>query len=167
MHEQQELHGRYGIECFDRDGALKWSEDFDNVVCTGGKSLMLDAGLSGNGYIVNGPYMGLITAAGYSSVNQADAMNSHAGWAEATSYSAPRKLTVFGSAVSGSKTTPSPIQFAFTTTDTIRGAFLVYGPGAVSTIGSTTGVLYSAGVLGSDRAVVNGDTVNITYVASL
>lgn len=167
MIENAELHGRYGITCVDADGVVKWSENFDNIVCTGGKGIMLDAGLSGNSYTVTGPFLGLITASSYSAVNVADSMSSHAGWTEATSYSAPRKLAIFSPATGGSKQTTSPIQFAFTTSDTIRGAFLVYGPGATNTIGSTTGVLYSAGVLSADRTVVNGDSVNITYVASL
>ena len=54
------------------------------------------------------------------------------------------------------------------TPGTVKGVFIVYGSGAVSTIDSTTGVLYSAGLFtGGDQAVVNTNTVTVTYSTSL
>jgi hypothetical protein len=60
------------------------------------------------------------------------------------------------------------LSFAITATDTISGAFLVFGSGAVSTVSSTAGTLYSAGTFsGGNRSVLNGDTLNVSYTASL
>ena len=55
-----------------------------------------------------------------------------------------------------------------TATGTAKGVFLVFGSGAVSTIDSTAGVLYSAGLFtGGDQAVVFTNTVTVTYAAGI
>lgn len=145
-----------------------------NVITDVGVHAMLDAALAGSAYTVTGPYMGLIGAVGYSSVPvAANTMASHATWTEAgtanaPTYTGPRK-TIAWSAASGRAKAPSsaPV-FAITGTGTAKGVFIVYGSGAVSTIDSTAGVLYSAGLFtGGDQAVVNTNTVTVTYSTSL
>ena len=54
----------------------------------------------------------------------------------------------------------------------IKGAFLMCrsaaGTAPTTTVGNTNGALYSAGLFtGGDRAVANGDTLNVSYTASL
>lgn len=145
-----------------------------NVITDVGVHQLLDAGLAGSAYTVTGPFMGLIGAVGYSSVPvAANTMASHATWTEAgtanaPTYTGPRK-TIAWSAASGRAKAPSsaPV-FAITGTGTAKGVFIVYGSGAVSTIDSTAGVLYSAGLFtGGDQAVVNTNTVTVTYSTSL
>lgn len=167
MIDDLEVHGRYGIVCKGADGEIKWRDEFENLVCTAGKNILLDAGLAGNGYIVTGPYMGLVTATSFTGINVADTLVSHSGWLEATSYNAPRKTMLWTPASGGSKSTASACFFQMTGSDTIRGAFMVFGSAATSTISGTAGVLYSVGVLSADRVVVNGDSISITYTASL
>jgi len=171
--EAAEAHGRYEIECFDADGRLKWRETIDNVVATVGKNLALDTFLAGTAYTVTGPYMGLISSTSYSAVAAGDTMASHAGWLEAGGATAPtytgnRQTAVWSAASVGNKALSTALSFAITSTGTVKGAFLVFGSGAVNTKDSTAGVLWSAGTFSTgDKAVVNGDTLNINYSTSL
>ena len=97
-------------------------------------------------------------------------MASHAGWTEITAYSqATRPACTFGAATTADPSvisnTASVAVFSMNGTETVGGAFLTSN----STKGGTTGVLFSAGDFQSpgDRAVVNGDTLNVTYQFSL
>jgi hypothetical protein len=161
--------GRYEVECRDKDGKLKWADVIENTVVDVGKNLLLDTTLAGIAYTTTGPFMGLISSVGYSAIAAGDNMTSHAGWTEAgttnaPTYTVPRKTATWASASGGSKALAAALSFAITGTGTIKGAFMVTGAGAVNTVMSTAGVLFSAGVFtGGDRPVVNLDTVNVTY----
>ena len=171
--EAAEAHGRYVFECVDADGWLKWRETIDNVVCTVGKNLMMDAALAGTAYTVVGPYMGLISSVSFTAVAVGDTMTSHAGWLEAgganaPTYSGNRKTAVWSAATSGTKFLSAALVYAITSTGTIKGAFLVFGTGASATKDDTGGTLWSAGTFATgDKAVVNGDTLNVSYSTSL
>jgi hypothetical protein len=171
--EHAEAHGRYEIECIGPDGKLKWREVIENVVCTVGKNLMLDSSLAGAAYTVTGPYMGLISSTSYSAVAAGDTMASHAGWLEAGGTNAPtytgnRKTAVWSAATAGGKALSAALSYAITGTGTVKGAFLVFGTGASATKDDTGGVLWSAGTFSTgDKAVVNGDTLNVAFSTSL
>lgn len=165
--------GVYTVECYGPDGNLKWSDTFKNTVMTVGKNVALDAFLAGSAYTVVGPFMGLISSVSFTAIVAADTMASHAGWLEAgganaPTYTAPRKTAAWSAAAAGAKALSAALSFAITGTGTIKGAFMVYGTGAVSTIDNTAGTLLSAGLFsGGDRAVLNGDTVNVSYSMSM
>jgi len=170
--EALEAIGKYHIECVGPDGKVKWVEDFDNVVTTVGKNEMLDKALAGSGYTVTGPYIGLISSVSWSAVAAGDTMSSHAGWTEAGSanaptYTSPRKTAAWSAASAGSKALSAAASFAITGTGTVKGCFMVFGSGAVSTIDSTAGILLSAGTFSADKSVSNGDTLNVSYSMSL
>jgi hypothetical protein len=171
--EHAEARGRYEVECIGDDGKLKWREVINNVVQTVGKNLMLDTAFAGAAYTVTGPYMGLISSTSYSAVSANDTMTSHAGWLEAGGANAPtytgnRKTAVWSAASAGSKALSAALTFAITSSGTVKGAFLVYGSGAVATKDDGNGVLWSAGTFTTgDKAVVNGDTLNCQYSSSL
>jgi hypothetical protein len=171
--EQAEAHGRYEIECIGPDGKLKWRDTIENVVCTVGKNLMLDSALAGAAYTVTGPFMGLISSTSYTAVAAGDTMASHAGWLEAgganaPTYSGNRKTAVWSAATAGAKALSAALSFAITSSGTVKGAFLNFGTGAVNTKDDTNGVLWSAGTFSTgDKAVVNGDTLNINFSTSL
>jgi hypothetical protein len=171
--ERAEAHGRYVVECIGADGKLRWREVIDNVVQTVGKNVALDAFLAGSAYTVTGPYMGLISSTSYSAVAAGDTMASHSGWLEAggtnaPTYSGNRKTAVWSAASAGSKALSAALSFAITSTGTVKGAFLVYGSGASATKDDTGGTLWSAGTFSTgDKAVVNGDTLSVTYSTSL
>lgn len=152
----------------------QWQDVAPNIVTTVGKNLALDSFLAGSSYTVVGPFMGLISSVSYTAVALGDTMASHSGWLEAgatnaPSYTAPRKTAAWSAASSGAKALSASLTFSATATaGTIKGCFLVFGSGAVSTIDSTAGTLYSAGLFtGGDQPVVNGNTLNISYTASL
>lgn len=171
--EVAKAHGRFIVKCFGPDGKLKWEDTAENVVTTVGKNLALDTYLAGAAYTVVGPFMGLISSTSFTAVAAADTMTSHAGWLEAgnanaPTYTAPRKTAAWSAAAAGSKSLSAPLSFAITGTGTVKGCFLVYGSGAVSTIDNTAGVLYSAGLFsGGDKVVGSGDSLAVSYTASL
>ena len=156
-----------------RGRPLKWRETIENVVCTVGKNLMLDTALAGAAYTVVGPYMGLISSTSYTAVAAADTMASHAGWLEAGGANAPtytgnRKTAAWSAAASGAKALSAALVYAITGTGTVKGAFMVYGTAASATKDDTGGTLWSAGTFTTgDKAVVNGDTLNVSYSTSL
>lgn len=170
--DELKLKGRYHVECLDADGKLKWAEDIDNVVTTIGKNLLLDTVLAGSAYTVTGPYMGLISSVSWSAVNATDTMASHSGWTEAGSTNAPtfsaRIICAWAAASAGAKALSAALSFTMTGDGTLEGCFIVYGTGAVVTLMNTSGTLLSAGVFsGGSRAVLSGDTVNVSYSLSI
>lgn len=146
-----------------------WRDLAPNTVCTAGKNLALDTFLAGSSYTVVGPYLGLISSTSYSATAAGDTQASHSGWLEAgnanaPTYTSPRKTAAWSAASAGAKALSAALAFAITGTGTVKGAFLVYGTGALSTIDNTAGVLMSAGVFsGGDKIVANLDTLNVSY----
>jgi hypothetical protein len=166
--------GHYYVECRDKDGNLKWTDEFPNLVVAVGKELMLDTLLSGTSYTTVGPYLGLISGSSPSFL-AADTMSSHSGWTEFTNYtvggSAVRGTASFSSATSSglspsNVTTKTASAITYTITGaggTVGGCFLVTGSGASSTQGNTSGTLYSAGAFSTAKVTTAGDTVSVTY----
>lgn len=161
------------LDDFEQDFNIAWVDHFPNVVTTVGKNLALDTYLAGSGYTVTGPYMGLISSTSWSAVAAGDTMSSHAGWLEAgnantPTYSGNRKTAAWSAASSGSKALSAALTFSATGTGTVKGCFLVFGSGALSTIDNTAGTLYSAGTFtGGDQPVVNGNTLSVSYSTAL
>jgi hypothetical protein len=162
--------GFYTIQCLDKDGKLKWEAKSHNLVVNVGLQDMNVQYFKGSAYTAAW-YVGLITGPGSgTTIAAADTMSSHAGWTENTGYSnATRPAATFGTATTANPSvqtnSASPASFTINATSTIAGAFLVNN----STKGGTTGILFSASDFTSpgDRAVVSGDTLNVTYTFSL
>lgn len=170
--------GRYSATCRDAAGAVIWQQDFDNLLTQTGKALLLDQGLAGSSYTAT-EYMGLISSASFSAVSGGDTPASHAGWLEAGSSNAPTysgtratcawssATTSGASAYTATKALSAGLSFTFTGSGTVEGAFIVGGSGASSTIGSTTGTMYSAGTLGTPQPVVSTNVLTISYSTTL
>lgn len=171
--EKLDVTGIYHAECIGPDGKVKWVDTFKNVVTTVGKNQLLDAALAGSSYTVVGPFIGLISSTSYSAVAAGDTMSSHSGWLEAgnanaPTYTSPRKTASWAAASGGSKALSSAAAFPITGSGTVKGCFMVFGTGAVSTIDNTSGVLLSAGLFSTgDKPVNNGDTLNVSYSLAL
>lgn len=152
--EQVQMRTRYRAECYDREGRLKWREEGHNLVVTAGLNKLLDATFK-TGLTTPAWYVGLKDTG---TVNAADTLASHGGWAELTStvYSGNRPAftpgTISGGAVDNAA---SKASFTITGADTIYGALLC------DAASGTGGTLYGAGDFASPRAVEIGDTLNI------
>jgi len=164
-HDSMAIEGYYTAVCYDANGNVKWEEDIHNVVTTVGKNATLDGilGNSAQGAVV----MGL---KGTGTAVAADTMSSHATWLEvglanAPTYSGNRPAPTFSAASAGSKTTSSAVSFSMTGTGTVAGCFINIGGSA--TKDTTTGILFSAGDFSSSKSVVSGDTIAVTYTATL
>jgi hypothetical protein len=163
--DQMAIHGTYHAVCYSVDGFVKWADDIENLVTTVGKNFTLDTtlGNTAGGAVV----MGL---KGTGTAVVADTQASHASWLEvglanAPTYSGNRPTPSFSAASAGSKTTSSAVSFSMTSTGTVAGCFINIGGSA--TKDTTTGTLFSAGDFSSSKAVVNGDTIAVTYSATL
>ena len=145
----------YTIECFDSLGALKWVEDFDNLVVTEGLTDNLDKYFKGATYTA-AHYVGLTD--GTPTPGASDTLASHAGWAEISAYTGNRQTLTLGTVTAGSvDNSASKAVFSITGTATVGGAFVC----TVNT--GTAGVLYGIGAFtGGDKSVGSGDTLNVT-----
>lgn len=151
----------YQVECFDKDGKLKWEDGFENLVVTAGRNKYLDATLK-TGLTTPAWYVGLKDAV--ASV-AADTMASHAGWATLVPYSnATNPAFVLGTIASGSvDNSASKAVFNINGTATIGGAFITDS----ATKGGTSGTLLGAGEFSVARSVISGDTLNVTVTCSI
>lgn len=164
--------GIFTIQCFDKDGNLKWEDQAHNLVVNVGLQDMNTKYFTGSSYTATW-YLGLITGPGASTtISASDTLASHGatgagGWTEDTNYSGNRKAVTFGTATTADPSvisnSASPAQFSITGTTTVAGAFLTN----VAT--GTSGVLFSASDFQApgDRSVVSGDTLSVTYQFSL
>lgn len=161
MQNTAKVNQKYRVECHDREGRLKWVEEFDNLVVTAGRDKYLDATLK-TGLASPLWYVGLKDTG---TVDPADTMGSHAGWATITPYSnatdpAWTPGTISGGSVdnSGSKAV-----FNINAGDIVYGAFMKDN----NTKGGTTGTLLGAGDFASPRSVESGDTLSVTVTCSI
>lgn len=157
--EARIMRNYFNIECFDKNGKLKWEDFFANLVVDEGLDDSLDKHLKGSGYTA-AFFVGLTDAATVT-VDPTDTMSSHVGWVEEQSYSEGVRQTLILGTVLGESVdnVASVAAFSINGTTIIGGAFITTN----NTKGGSTGILYGAGAFtGGDRAVILGDTVNVT-----
>jgi hypothetical protein len=162
LEQQVKLENHYVVEAFDSDGNLKWSDEFDNIVVTTGLNDMLDKYFKGSSYTA-AHYVGLTDST--PTVVAGDTMASHGGWVEIADYSqGTRPAFTPGTVSAGSvDNSASKAVFSINASVTVGGAFVTTN----STKSGSTGTLYGAGAFtGGDRALINGDTLNVTVTAT-
>lgn len=169
FNEKVKAGGVFTVQCFDKDGNLKWTEENHNLVVNVGLQDMNTKYFSGSSYTAAW-YIGLYGAGASNTPAASDTMSSHAGWTEVTAYSqSTRPACTFGTATTADPSvitnSASPATFSINGTTTVGGAFLTSN----NTKSGTTGILFSASDFQSpgDRSVVNGDTLTVTYTFSL
>ena len=162
--------GKFLIECYDKDGKLKWADESKNLVVNVGLQYMAGTSLDGSTARITSWYLGLYGAASSNNPAAGDTMSSHAGWTEVTDYTeATRPAATFVAATTANPSvvtnSASKAQFTMNATVTVGGAFLTSN----NTKGGTSGTLFSAKDFSSpgDRSVVSGDVVLVTYTFSL
>jgi hypothetical protein len=146
----------YHVECIGADGQVKWTEEVHNTVVNAGLNDVLSQYFKGSAYTA-AFYVGLKDTG---TIAAADTMSSHGGWTENATYSnATRPALTLGSVASQSvDNSASKAVFTINGTTTIYGAFVTTN----STKSGTTGTLYGAADFGTARAVLAGDTLNVT-----
>lgn len=159
--------GVFYVECFDKDGNLKWSTSEHNLVVNQGLQDMNTNYFKGSTYTA-AFFLGLVTGPGSGTTFAATDTLASKAWTEFTNYSGSRKAVTFGTATTADPSvisnSASPSSFA------INGAGGVVAGAFLCTVSSgTSGILFSASDFTSpgDRTVVNGDTLNVTYTFSL
>jgi len=164
--DQAKATGIYHIECHDKDGNLKWTDESKNLVVNVGLQYMAGTALTSTTQITSW-YIGLYGAAASNTPADTDTLATHAGWTEITPYSGNRVLAVFAAATNANPSvvtnTASKASFSITSTATVGGAFLA------SAATGTSGTLFSAADFAApgDRNVVSGDVLSVTYTFSL
>jgi hypothetical protein len=159
--------GVFHVECFDKDGNLKWSTSEHNLVVNEGLQNMSTQYFKGSTYSA-AFFLGLITGPGSGTTFAAADTLASKAWTEFTDYTGARKAVTFGTATTADPSVISnsgaPSQFI------ISGAGGVVAGAFLCTVSSgTSGVLFSESDFQSpgDRTVVAGDTLNVTYTFSL
>lgn len=156
----------YHVECFDKDGNLKWEDTFENLVVTAGLNAYLDALLK-TGHAAPTWYVGLVTGPGGGNTYAlADTMAVHGGWTEFVNYSQATRVVWTPGAIAGGSVSNTAAKAVFTINGgggTVAGAFMVDD----STKSGVAGVLLGVGnFTGGDRVVVAADTLNVTITAT-
>lgn len=161
--------GRFVMQCFDKDGNLKWSAEESNLVVNVGLQYMAGVALTSTAQITTW-YIGLYGAGASNTPAATDTASSHIGWTEVVPYSnATRPAATFVAATNANPSvvtnSASPSTFNINATSTVGGAFLISN----NTKSGTTGTLFSAADFSSpgDRSVASGDTLQVTYTFSL
>jgi hypothetical protein len=175
-------YGVYHLECYDKDGNLKWSEDAENALFDEGEFMILDVALRAGTAPAQfniGLFKSTLAAPAETSTLSAlktgtnyeltDAANAGYGTTtarkqvnrDATANGWPTLSLNAGDYQATGKTV------SWTATgnwaDTVRWIFMTNQPDATD----LTGKLYSVAQLSADRTLLNGDTLNVTYSLKL
>ena len=150
------LKNTWEVVCKGSDGKEKWRELNDNLIVTVGLNALLTEFFKGSSYTATW-CVGLKSTG---TALAADTMSSHSSWAVNATYSeSVRQTLTLGTPSAGSvDNSASKATFSINGTTTIFGAVLT----SSNTKSGTSGTLYGVVDFGSSRAVISGDTLEIT-----
>ena len=160
--------GQFDIECYDKDGILRWKDSSKNLVVNVGLQYLAGCGLTSTSQITTW-YLGLYGSGSTNNPAAGDTLAIHAGWTEINPYTGNRPAATFAAATNANPSvvtnSASKAQYTITSAGptTVGGAFLC------SAASGTSGTLFSAADFSSpgDRVVYAGDILNVTYTFSL
>lgn len=157
------LEDFFVVECYDKNGNLKWRDTITNLVVGEGLDDSLDKYFKGSSYTA-AHYVGLTD--GTPTFAAGDTMSSHSGWTEVTAYDEGARPQAIWGSVSSQSVDNSANKATFTidtNNTTIGGAFLATN----STKGGTTGTLYGGGAFtNGDKTLDDSDTLNVQVTAT-
>jgi len=154
--------GVFNIECYDKNGKLKWADEANNIVVNVGLQHILDTVFSG-GTPVTTWYIGLTASS--PSPASGDTMSSHSGWSEFTAYDeATRQEYVEVRSSQQLSNTASKATFTISTdSSSIGGAFIT----SSNTKSGTSGTLMCAAAFsGGNKSADDDDILQVTYTFS-
>lgn len=147
------------------DGNIKWQDECDNLVVNVGLQHILDILFVSATTQVDPWYIGLINdnSAAFDLL-PGDTMASHSTWTEDTTYSeGTRPAYVDVRSAESVTNAASTADFSINGSTTIAGAFMA----SSSTKGESASTLLCGGAFtAGERIVINGDTLQVTYVFS-
>jgi len=157
--------GFVSARAYDRNGILFWEDlNLHNIVVNQGLDHMLDIELSA-GTQITAWYIQLQD--GTPTNVAGDTYQSHAGWTEVVAYTEGVRQTWVDGGVSAQSVdnSASPASFAINGTTTVGGVAM--GSDSTKSDVGAGPFLYSEVAFSSDRALSNGDTLEITYTQTL
>ena len=148
--------GFFVFTCW-HDNHFAWQDRTHNLVVNAGLQHILDVTFAG-GTAVSTWHLGLASSS--MTIASGDTMASHGGWTEATNYAGTRKEYVDVRSNQSITNAASAATFVINTAGTIGG-------GCLTNLSTGSDILMAAATLtGGDRAVVDTDTINLTYTYS-
>lgn len=167
---QPRLATHYNVEVRGSDGAMKWSDEFDNLVTLEGLGKLLDATFK-TGLETPAWYIGMVSDPGQEPVyDDGDTMLAHAGWAEFEDVSEGARQAFVPGTINDLSldNVESRAVYHITEPGKVAGCFLTDD----DTLAGTDGLLYGVGgFTGGGRDVEEGDILRIaatlTVAASL
>lgn len=139
------------------DGRIE-EEEVLNGVTDEGRQYILDCGLN-DGTKIPTWYVGLISTAGFTAVDDTDTLASHAGWTEETAYTEATRLEWVPVANGNILSNSVAISFNFVAEGTLEGILVA----SDNTKSGSTGSLWATGVFASSRVIPAGTAINIIY----
>jgi len=160
------IGGTFHIECFDKDGNIKWVEDTHNLITNQGLNHILNVVLDAATQITAW-YCALVETDTAAAAGMTYAVPVYT---ETTTYAPGTRPEYVEAASTAQSTTNSASKAVFTmnATKTLYGAALVGGGSAATTKGNTAGggTLLCYAKFTASRAVVDTDVCNLTYTLS-
>lgn len=149
------------VQCFDKDGNLKWEEEVFNGIVDEGLHYLLDAGFNG-GTQDTTHYLGLIDNTGSPTFSNSDTLASNS-WTENTAYDeSTRPAWNPDNAASRAVVNSTTVDFTMNASATINGIFVASN----NVKGGTTGTLWATASFSSTASVVSSDVLKVTYTVS-
>lgn len=161
------IGGHFNVRCVRPDGSIRWRKEIKNGIANQGLNKLLNVQFQGATQITTW-YLDLIATG--ATLAAADTYASHAGWSytTTTNYSnATRPAWAPAASTAQSSTNAATVDFTIVATCTINGIAVVAGSSTKGDSASGSGVLWSTGSFpGGEQALVNGDTLKVTYTVN-
>lgn len=158
-----QLRGSYKIQRYSKGGILLAEYEGKNGIVNIGKDTALNILFNDATAKIQDWAIGLIDAAGFTALADADTMGSHSGWSEFSGYSEGTRPEWDPDVAAAQAITNSTLRdFNITATATLKGIFVADD----ATKGGSAGTLWATALFAGDIPVANTDLLKIAYTVS-